>query len=134
MSLPILTMTDVRLSFGGKPLFGQHLACFVLARGIAHLGRAAAHDYDGAMARLLEATQQHDRGEVAYVQRGCCRIETHIAGDNLFLRKRVQCARIGDLVEVAALGKQAQEVGIERGVSHLGCALNSVEGEREVSC
>ncbi|MCR9196086.1 MAG: ABC-F family ATP-binding cassette domain-containing protein [Hyphomonas sp.] len=62
MSLPILTMTDVRLAFGGKPLFEG--VTFTLAKG----ERAALVGRNGAgkstLMRLITGRHEPDEGEL----------------------------------------------------------------------
>ena len=49
---------------------GEQLAALVLARGIADLGRAAAHQHDRLVPRLLQPPQQHDLHQAADMERG----------------------------------------------------------------
>ena len=46
---------------GGDIGFGQDLPGRVLARWVAHLGGAAAHQDDGFVSRLLQMAESHDR-------------------------------------------------------------------------
>ena len=81
----------------------QHLADFVLARRVADPCRATTHQNDRFMARLLQTAQEHDRDQIADVQRGRGRIEPDIAGHDLRRGQLVQRLAIGDLVNVAAV-------------------------------
>ena len=69
---------------------GEQLAALVLARGIADLGRPAAHQHDRLVPGLLQAAQQHDLHQVADVERGRGRVEADIAGHDLPLRQGVE--------------------------------------------
>ncbi len=54
-----------RSDVGVDAVIVEQLAAFILARRIADLGGAAAHDDDGLVPGLLQAAQQHDQHEVA---------------------------------------------------------------------
>jgi hypothetical protein len=94
---------------------GQQGALGVLERGVADLGRAAAHQDDRLVSGLLKTAQQHDLDQVADVQRRRRRIETDIARDHAGCGRLVQFDRVGDLVDIAARLHQAQEVRLEGG-------------------
>ena len=87
----------------------EQLAALVLARGIADLGRAAAHQHDRLVARLLQPAQQHDLDEVADVEARRGRVEADIGGDDLLLRQRIERRGVGHLVDVAALVEQLEK-------------------------
>src|SRR5262249_4884459 len=90
-------------------LLRQQLAAFILARRIADLRRPTAPQDYWLVARLLEPPQEHDRNEIADVQRRCCRVEPDVTGDDPFSRKRIECRGIGNLVDVAALVEQLEK-------------------------
>ena len=88
----------------------HQLAGFVLEGRVSHHSRAAAHQRDRAMARLLEPVQHHDLGQVTDVQAAGCRVIADIGGDDLLAEKVVQSPVVGGLVDKAALGQNAQEI------------------------
>jgi len=98
---------------GVDRVFGQQLAALVLARRVADLGRAAAHQGDRPVAGLLHPAQQHDLHQVPDMQRIRRRIEADIAGDRPLGRQGVQRLEVGALVDIAARVEQAQQVGLE---------------------
>ena len=63
------------------------------------------------MPGLLQAAEQHDLHEAADVQGRRGGIEADIAGHDLPARQRVERGGVRDLVDIAALGEEAQEVG-----------------------
>ncbi len=67
---------------------------------------------------LLHAAQQHDRNEIADMQRRGRRIETDVDGHDLPCGKRVEAACIGDLVDIAPLVEQVQQAGRITGHDH----------------
>ena len=83
-------------------LGGEQLAALVLARGIADLGGAAAHQHDRLVPGLLQPAQHHDLDQAADMERRRGRVEADIAGHDLLLRERVQPLGVGDLVDIAA--------------------------------
>ena len=87
-------------------LRGEKLAALVLARRIADLGCAAAHQDDRLVAGLLEAAQKHDLDQASDVQARRRGIETDVAGHDLLLRQRIEPLGVGNLVDVAALFEQ----------------------------
>ena len=109
----------------------EQLARFVLAGRIADLGGAAAHQHDRLVPGLLQPAQQHDLDQAADMERRRGRVEADIAGHDLLRGERVEPAGIGDLVDIAALVEQAQEIGFvfghgaRRVASERGQALRS---------
>ena len=89
----------------------QHLPAFVLARRIADLGGAAAHDHDRLVPRLLELAQHHDRDQMADMQRGPGGVEADITRHDILARKAVEPVGVGQLVDIAALVERAKEIG-----------------------
>ena len=89
----------------------QQLAALVLARRIADLGRAAAHQHDRPVARLLQPAQHHDLDQAADMEARRGRVEADVGGDDLPLRQRVERRGVGQLVDVAALVEQLEEGG-----------------------
>ena len=89
----------------------EQLAALVLARGIADLGRPAAHQHDRLVPGLLQPAQHHDLHQAADVQARRGRVEADVGGDDLLLRQRIERRGVGRLVDVAALVEQAEEGG-----------------------
>ena len=114
-----LDARDIGLDVG----VAQQLAAFVLARGIADLGRAAAHQDDRLVAGLLQTAQQHDLDQRTDVQAGCSGVKADVGDDRAALRRRVQFVRMGDLVDVAARLQRLEKVGLEGLVWCEGIAL-----------
>ena len=92
-------------------LIGKHLADFVLARRVTNPRRSATHNHYRLVARLLQASQQHDRDKVADMKRWRGRVEAYIARHNLFGCQCVQRRSVGCLVNIATCIEQAEEVG-----------------------
>ncbi len=63
-------------------LVGEKLTGLIAARRITDLGRAAAHQHDGAVSRLLQAAQHHDLHQTADVQAVGGGIETDVCADD----------------------------------------------------
>ena len=61
----------------------EQLAAFVLADGIADLGRPAAHQHDRLVPGLLQPPQHHDLDQAADMERRRGRVEADIARDDL---------------------------------------------------
>ena len=99
---------------GGDLLAGEKLPALVLAGRIAHLGGAAPHQHDGAMARALHVPQHHDLDEAPDVQRIGGRVEPDVSRDRSGCGGGVQRFEVGALVEVPALDERAQELRAER--------------------
>ena len=91
----------------------QQLARFVLARGVAHLGRAAAHQGDRLVAGLLPPAQQHDLQQVPDVQRIGGAVEADIGGARTGRQKLVQTGGIAALMHHAALVHDPHEIRLE---------------------
>ena len=89
----------------------QHLANLVLAGGIADPRGPATHQDDRLVPRLLQPAQQHDRHQIADMQRRRRRIEPHIGRHHLPPRQRIEPAGIGDLMNIAALVEQLEQGG-----------------------
>ena len=72
------------------------------------------------MTGLLQTAQHHDLHEAADMQRrgGC--VEPNVAGNDLFLRERIEPGGIGGLVDIAAAIKQAEQGG---GICHRAARL-----------
>jgi hypothetical protein len=108
----------------GDPRFGQQGALGVLEGGVAHLGRAAAHQDDGLVPGLLQTAQQHDLDQVADVQRRRRGVKADIAGDDPAGRRLVQLGRMGDLMDIAPRLHGAEEVGFENVFGHGGGSVS----------
>ena len=102
---------------GRDALGREHLAAFVLARGIADLGGPSAHHHDRLVPGLLQAAQHHDLHQAADVERWRRRVEADIARDDLGRGQLVEPGGIGELVDVATFVEQAEQRG---GVGHVG--------------
>ena len=86
----------------GNGVGRQQLAAFILATRIADLGGAAADQRDWPVAGLLQAAQQHDRGQIADVERWRGGIITIIRSHDRFVGQFVEPVGIGQLVDMAA--------------------------------
>ena len=73
---------DIRLDF----VVGEELAAFVLARGVADLGRPAAHQDDRLVPGLLKPAQHHDLDQAADMERRRSGIEPDVARHDLACR------------------------------------------------
>ena len=60
---------------------GEQRALARLPRGIADQAGPAAHQHDRPMAGALQIGEQHQRHEIAELQRGCRRVEAAVGGD-----------------------------------------------------
>jgi hypothetical protein len=89
----------------------EQAARFVLARGIADPGRAAAHQHDRLVAGLLEQAQEHDRHEVADMQAVGSAVVADIGGELPLGEARIERRGIGALVDEAALGSGGEKGG-----------------------
>jgi len=89
---------------------GQQLARFVLAGGIADLGRPAAHQHDRLVPGLLQPAQQHDLHETAHMQAVGRAIEADIGRDRPGQAFGVERRGVGHLVDEAALLERAEEI------------------------
>ena len=98
-------------------IVGEELAQLVLARRVADARRAAAHQRDRPVAGLLEPAQHHDREEIADVIARRRAVVADIGGDHALGQRRIEPVRVGALVEEAALGHDAEEIGLELGHS-----------------
>ena len=73
--------------------------------GIAHLGRAAAHQRDRAVwPGLLPPAQQHDVQQVAHMQRPRRRVIADVAGDRPLDQRLVEALQVGAIGEESARG------------------------------
>ena len=97
----------------------EELAALVLARGVADLGGAAAHEDDRAVAGLLHPAQHHHRDQRSDMQAVGGRVVADIGGDDALGGLGVEPFQIGALVDVTALLKDAEEVGAELGHSRI---------------
>ena len=98
---------------GGDVRGTQELARVVLARGIAHLGGASAHEHDRLVSAQLEVAQQHDADEVADMEARCRAIEADVGDPAPVGQVPVEGGGIADLVHEPALGDGAQKIGAE---------------------
>jgi hypothetical protein len=100
------------LLVGVDLLDGADGARLVLAGGVAHPRRAAAHQRDRLVARLLQPVEHHDGEEIADVQRRRRAVVADV-GDGLALGgERVETREIRALVDEAALVERVEEVGL----------------------
>ena len=88
----------------------EHLADFILAGWIPHLGRPTAEQNNRLMSGLLQATQQHDRHKITDMKRGGCCIKSHITRHNGVRRQLIERIGVRNLVDVAAIGEGAEQV------------------------
>ena len=95
-------------------LFGEELAHLFLAGRIAHARGAPAEQHDRLAAGLLQPAQEHDLGEIAYMQRRRCHVEADITSDAR-LRGLVQAGEVSALMKLPALGNGAEEGGVRIG-------------------
>jgi uncharacterized protein YidB (DUF937 family) len=94
----------------------QQLPAVVLARGVADLGGAAAHQHDRLVARALQPVQQHDGKQRADVERIGGAVESDIGGHGRLAHQRVEAVQIRTLMDEAAIADLAQEFGLEKTV------------------
>ncbi len=99
---------------GGDHLCGQDLARFVLARRIADLGGAAAHQDDGLVTGLLQVAQQHDRHQGADMQARRRAVEPDVGGDDAVAERGIQRLRVSALMDEAALRHRVEEFAFDR--------------------
>lgn len=78
-----------------------------------HLGRAAAHQYDRAVTRLLQAPEHHDRDQASHVQTVGRGIEADVGCDDARECTLVKPGGVGLLMDIAALDEGAQKVGFQ---------------------
>ena len=78
--------------------------------GITHLGRAATHQGDRAVAGFLPPAQKHDVEQMAHMQRFGGRIISDIAGDGPFDQRIVKALQIGTIGQKATRDDLAQEI------------------------
>ena len=94
----------------------QQPSGFVLARGIADAGRAAADQHDRPMAGPLKMPEEHDLQEAAYVEAGRRTVEADVGADRRLVgQQTVEVGEVGALVHVAPFGHALQEGGSEVG-------------------
>jgi hypothetical protein len=108
------------IEIGADLLDGQELAGFVLERGIADLGGAAAHECDRPVAGFLQPAQHHDLHQGTRMEAWRRRIETDIAGDAPAMRGLVERLGIGHLMHETALRQHIEKSGLE--LAHRGCS------------
>ncbi|MNW10485.1 hypothetical protein D3C71_2077200 [compost metagenome] len=65
--------------------------------------------------------QHHDLDQRAGMERGRRGVEADIGADRTLDCSSVQALRIGDLVDIAALGEGAEQIGFEGG--HVGYSM-----------
>jgi len=107
---------------------GQQLARLVLARRIADLGRAAAHQHDRLVAGALQPAQHHDLHEAADMQAVGGAVEADIGGSDAALEALLQRLEVGYLMDEAALMDDPEEVRF-RGSRHNRETSGSVQRE-----
>src|SRR5207253_10798144 len=95
-------------------LRGEKLARFLLAGGIADLGRAAAHQHDRLVSRLLQAAQRHDLRQIADVQARRGAVETDVADNLLIAQALVERGSVGAIVILPPRRKRLQEIRLKR--------------------
>jgi hypothetical protein len=78
-----------RCNIGLDPFVIEQFTDFIFAGRVANLGRAASHHNYGLVSGLLQAAKQHDRNEIADVERIGGSIKSDIAGDNAFRGKTI---------------------------------------------
>ena len=98
---------------GADLLDGEKLPRFVLERGIANLGGAAAHQGDRPVPGLLHPAQHHDLDERSGMQRGGRGIKSNIAADLARHGGGIEPFRVGDLVDESSGRQYVEEVGFE---------------------
>ena len=94
----------------------QQRTAFVAERRIADLGRAAAHQHDRPVARLLKSAQLHDLYHAADMQAGCGAVETDITRQNALVGAGIERFQIGALMQEAAPDDFANKLG--HGLGH----------------
>jgi hypothetical protein len=109
-------------------LVGEQLARLVLARGIADLGRAAAHQHERPVAAALQPAQDHDLHQAADMQAVGGAVEPDIGGRNPAHQALVERLEVGYLVNEAAFMDDAEEVRF-RGRRHSPGTCESVQRE-----
>ncbi len=90
-------------------VLGEQRALARLPRGIADQAGPAAHQHDRPMAAALQIGEQHQRHEIAELQRGCRRVEAAVGGDRAFREMRGQRGR--GLLHEASPFQCLQDVG-----------------------
>ena len=89
----------------------QQLAALVLAGRIADARGAAADQRQGLAARALEPGQQHDRYEIADMQRGRRAVKADVGRKAALSRLRVEPRKIGALMHKAARNQRGEKFG-----------------------
>ena len=90
----------------------EDLAGFVPAGRVADPRGAPAHQHDRASgARPLQPVQHHDRNEAADMERGRRAVVAHIGREPSLPGRGVDAGKVGGLVDEAALGERAEEIG-----------------------
>ena len=98
----------------GDRLGREELTPLLFPARIADLAGAAAEQHDRAVAGLLQPPQQHDRDEIAHVERARGQIEADVGRDRPGGGARVERVQIGRLVDVTARLKQIHQFGPHR--------------------
>jgi hypothetical protein len=88
----------------------------------------ASHHHDRLVAGLLEPAEQHDLDEAADMKRGRGGVKSDIARHDPGTGERIQRFRVGDLVNIAALGEQAEKIGLIFGHGGGRLARGSLDG------
>ena len=108
-----------RLHVGVDLIGRQQLAGLVATGRISDLGRAAAHQRDRLVAGLLQPAQDHDRDEMADMQRIGGAVVADIRGQFAGGGLAVERFGVGALVHESAFLENAHEVGFELGHDRL---------------
>ena len=93
----------------------HQLAGFVLEGRVTHHAGAATHQGNGPVAGFFQPVQHHDLDQAPHMQRGSGGVEPDIGSDGFGGEQLVQPLIVGGLMNKAALGQGAQEVGFELG-------------------
>ena len=91
-----------------RNLVRQKLTAFLLAGGIADLGRTAAGERDRPMAGPLKKAKQHDADQIADMQAVSGGIEADIGGQPFRGRELVKGVEVGRLVQETAFERRPE--------------------------
>jgi hypothetical protein len=99
---------DVRRDLGGR----EQRALVGAERGIADLGRAAAHQRDRPVAGLLQPAQHHDVEQMADVERLGGGVVADVGGHDTGQKLRIEGGEVGAVLQVAARDHHVEEIAL----------------------
>jgi hypothetical protein len=106
-------------------MVGQKRTSRVLSRRVANLRRAAAHQDNRLVARLLQRAQHHDLDEGADMEAVCGAVKADIGGHDLLRGLLVEALEVGRLMNVSTFGENADQLGFVAHDTTLGAGQNS---------